>query len=216
MPSTYILGSDLTVNWPEVVDNGSPITTYYLIIRDHDGEYHTELEYCNGEDATIVSERSCTIPLTVFYIAPFNMVLGDHIYVKVTAINLYGASLESVPGDGAAIVFLPEAPLNLANNAALTTDTEIGLTWSAGVSDGGRPVEDYKVWYDQGTNIYTDLAVVVDDFYLAESLVPGNTYKFKIQSRNSVGYSPFSNEVSILAGEAPSTPEAPTTVSSAD
>lgn len=112
----------MTLNWPEVVTNGSPITSYYIVIRDHDGAYHTELEYCNGEDEAVITARSCTIPLTVFYTTPFNMVLGDHIYVKVTASNLYGASLESVPGDGAAVVFLPEAPLNLANNAAVTGD----------------------------------------------------------------------------------------------
>ena len=123
MPSTFIDGADLTIYWPEVVDNGSPITRYYILIRDHDGNYHTELEYCDGEDSTVVENRRCTIPLTVFYTTPFNMVLGDHIYAKITAINLYGWSLESVPGDGAAVVFLPEAPLNLANNAVNTTDS---------------------------------------------------------------------------------------------
>ena len=56
----------------------------------------------------------------------------------------------------------------------------------------------------------------VDTQYTATSLIPGQTYKFKVQSRNSVGFSPFSNEVSILAAQPPSTPEAPTTVSSAD
>ena len=53
---------------------------------------------------------------------------------------------------------------------------------------------------------------MTDTFYTAESLTPGNTYKFKVQSRNSVGYSPFSNEVSILAAQVPSTPEAPLTI----
>jgi hypothetical protein len=140
------------------------------------------------------------------------MILGDHIYVIITANNLYGASLESVPGDGAAIVFLPEAPLNLANNAAITSAVQIGLTWSEGISDGGKEVEDYRIWYDSGTNTYTELVTVTDTFYTAESLTPGNTYKFKVQSRNSVGYSPFSNEVSILAAQVPSTPEAPLTI----
>jgi hypothetical protein len=51
------------------------------------------------------------------------MVLGDHIYAKITAINTYGSSLESVPGDGAAVVFLPEAPLVVANDAAITSAT---------------------------------------------------------------------------------------------
>ena len=127
------------------------------------------------------------------------MILGDHIYAKITAINIYGSSLDSVPGDGAAVVFLPEAPINLANNAAITSATQIGLTWFEGISDGGKPVLDYRIWYDAGINSYTVLAVVTDTSYTATSLTPGTTYKFKVQSRNSVGYSPFSNVVSILA-----------------
>jgi hypothetical protein len=60
------------------------------------------------------------MPLTELYAFPFSMILGDHIFAKVLATNLYGSSLYSVPGDGAAIVYLPDAPLYLANNPATT------------------------------------------------------------------------------------------------
>lgn len=148
MPTTQVVGDQLVIAWNEVNANGSPITSYYILLRSHTGTYHTELEYCDGSDPTIVDTRTCTIPLSTFYSSPFDMVLGDHIYAKITAINLYGDSLESVPGDGAAVVFLPEAPLNLANNAAETTDVQISLLWEPGISDGGRPVLDFRIWYD--------------------------------------------------------------------
>lgn len=155
------------------------------------------------------------MPLTELYASPFSMILGDHIYATITANNLYGSSLSSVPGDGAAIVYLPDAPLYLANNPAQTNANQIGITWSPGISNGGRPILDYKIWYDQGTNSYTSFAVVTTTSYTLLSLTPGNTYKIKIQARNSVGYSSFSNEVSILASQVPSQPAAPqTTVSS--
>ena len=44
-------------------------------------------------------------------------------HVKITAINLYGNSLESIPGDGAAVIFLPAAPQNLANSPLITNAT---------------------------------------------------------------------------------------------
>jgi len=91
------------------------------------------------------------------------MVLGDQVYAKITAINLYGSSLASVPGDGAAVVFLPESPINFANNPVITAATRIGLTWKEGIKDGGRPVLDFKIWYDQGTSIYTTLVVVINE-----------------------------------------------------
>jgi len=58
--------------------------------------------------------------------------------------------MESVPGDGAAMVAPPDAPVNFANNPATTIATNIGLQWSPGLSDGGMPVIDHTVSYDQG------------------------------------------------------------------
>jgi hypothetical protein len=108
------------------------------------------------------------------------MVLGDHIYAIITAYNDYGDSFESVPGDGAAVVFLPDAPYNLANNAAVTSATTIGLIWTEGDSDGGMPILDYKIWFDQATNSYTVLTNVTTTSYTVTGLTPGNTYKFKV------------------------------------
>jgi hypothetical protein len=88
------------------------------------------------------------VPLSVLYNSPFDLVLGDHIYAKITAINSYGRSLESVPGDGSAMVQPPDAPVNFANNPAVTIATNIGLQWSHGLSDGGEDVIDHTVTYD--------------------------------------------------------------------
>jgi hypothetical protein len=74
--------------------------------------------------------------------------LGDHIYVKIQAVNSYGSSLESVPGDGAAMVQPPDAPVDFANNPAVTSATNVGLQWSHGMSDGGMTVIDHTVTYD--------------------------------------------------------------------
>jgi hypothetical protein len=108
------------------------------------------------------------------------MVLGDHIYAKIYAINSYGDSFASEPGDGAAVVFLPDAPINLANNAAITSATTVGLSWEDGISNGGRDILDYKVWYDQGTGSYTTLTTLTSKTYTAINLTPGSTYKFKV------------------------------------
>jgi len=42
-------------------------------------------------------------------------------------------------------------------------------------------------------------------------IISGQTYKFKVEARNEVGYSPESAELSILAATIPVTPEAPLT-----
>ena len=119
MPATVISGSDIFVNWTAPSSNGSPITSYIITFRDTLGNYNL-LDVCNGSLPLIASSLKCTVPLETMYVSPFNLILGDHIYAKIVAVNSYGQSLASIAGDGAAVVFKPDAPLNLANNPAVT------------------------------------------------------------------------------------------------
>ena len=69
----------------------------------------------------------------------------------------------------------------------------IGLTWSPGAFDGGSTVIDYRVSFDQSNNNYITLqAGVLTASYSATGLTGGSTYKFKIEARNTVGYSLYS------------------------
>jgi len=65
--------------------------------------------------------------------------------VKVVATNLYGDSTESSEGNGAVITTSPDAPVNLAENTSQRTKSTLGLTWSAGSSNGGASIIDYRI-----------------------------------------------------------------------
>jgi len=45
----------------------------------------------------------------------------------------------------------PDPPTSLQNNIAVTSGTQAGITWLDGDYDGGRPVLDYAVYYDNAT-----------------------------------------------------------------
>ena len=108
---------------------------------------------------------------------------------------------------------IPDTPLSLSNNAAVTAANVIGLTWTPGIYNGGASVLDYKISYDQGTNSYKTLVSgVVATSYTATLLTAGLTFKFKIQARNVIGLSVLSSEVSILCARIP---DAPTTLANA-
>jgi hypothetical protein len=47
--------------------------------------------------------------------------------------------------------------------------------------------------------------------YTATELTPGTYYEFKVESRNSYGYSVFSDVLTLLAAFKPEAPGAPTT-----
>jgi chitodextrinase len=52
---------------------------------------------------------------------------------------------------------------------------------------------------------------VASTTYTAEGLTPGTYYEFKVESRNSYGYSVFSEVLTLLAAYKPEAPGAPTT-----
>lgn len=90
----------------------------------------------------------------------------------------------------------------------MTDATRIGLQWLAGSSNGGSDVIDYRVWYALETEDYQVLeeSVLVNSYTTTSTLQAGNNYKFKVQSRNSVGYSADSIEAIITAASVPDVP----------
>ena len=53
---------------------------------------------------------------------PYLLVKGSSVYAKVIATNYYGDSEFSVSGNGAVILLVPDAPVNLTNDPTITTD----------------------------------------------------------------------------------------------
>jgi hypothetical protein len=60
-----------------------------------------------------MANTQCTIPKFTFRDSPFDLTWGSHIYVYVIAYNVYGDSAPSLVGNGAIILVVPDAPLNL-------------------------------------------------------------------------------------------------------
>jgi hypothetical protein len=84
-------------------------------------------------------------------------VLGNTIYAKVIAVNPYGDSASSPVGEGALIVLVPDAPVDLRNDPSITSAQVIGFDWTDGVSNGGESIIDYRITYDQSTGLFTTL-----------------------------------------------------------
>lgn len=139
------------------------------------------MNQCDGTDPTIVGTQTCTVTLADLQIEPFNLIEGDHVNVKVTATNYYGESPASVVGDGASIWVIPDAPIQLANNALITDADNIGLTWFTSPSDGGTPVLDYRIYYALEFDEYVllDTGILPTSYVTTVPLIDGERYKFK-------------------------------------
>lgn len=108
-----------------------------MFIQGNDGTYIEESAECDGTSAEVISNRVCLVSLSNLIISPYNMVLDESIWVKVVATNFYGDSEYSVPGNGAVIKLIPDAPVNLANDPAITNAFTIAMTWEDGPFNGG-------------------------------------------------------------------------------
>ncbi len=87
----------------------------------------------------------------------------------------------SEEGNGASVEFTPDAPYSLQRNDATTIAGTIGLTWVQGLSNGGSPVLDYSIIYDQATGVYVSLTTgVTVTSFVKSGLTVGSTYKFRV------------------------------------
>lgn len=71
---------------------------------EHDGVTYTEETVeCVGTNTDVVNNRECTISLQTLQAAPYSLLCGDSIWVKIISVNTYGESVISEAGNGAVI-----------------------------------------------------------------------------------------------------------------
>jgi hypothetical protein len=57
---------------------------------------------------------------------------------------------------------IPDPPLNLRDNLAVTSASKVGLLWQDGISNGGKLVTDYVVSSDQSIGEWVDMVYGVE------------------------------------------------------
>lgn len=79
--------------------------------------------------------------------SPYSLEEGANVIAKVVASNIKGDSVKSNEGITltANVITIPDAPINLVEVLEKRSYTQLALSWSAGASDGGSIVIDYRV-----------------------------------------------------------------------
>ncbi len=87
------------ITWTAPTDGGATITAYLVkIYIPSTVTWQVETVNCDGSNLSIVSAKTCTIPLTVLKAAPFSLTVGDLIQASIYAINAAGTGPGSDPG----------------------------------------------------------------------------------------------------------------------
>lgn len=103
---------------------------------------------------------------------------------------------------------MPDAPANLRNNQIITDAGVIGILWDEGVANGATPVIDYRLQYrlDSSSTWLTLASFYKSTSYTLTGIANDSNYRFRVQSRNKVGFSAYSSEVVVKAARLPETP----------
>lgn len=167
-----------------------------------------------------VLPRTCTVPLETLVSAPYNLLSGEGVWARIVCGNVLGNSMASNAGNDAIIPRPADSCLNLNMIARNTNSIQFG--WTDGISNGGAPIECYKITYQQIAGVDSGLfdEVMTDEYcigsfnsvvtnnvrqYTASGLTNGGLYRFNVFSQNVAGDS-LPCTIELMACVAPSSP----------
>lgn len=120
---TSIDGSNVLISWTPNYNGGSEVLSYTVEILASDGTYIVDETGCKGDEAYILANRECYLPVTTLRSDPWFLDWGDSVFARVKVTNVVGNTAYSVVGNGALISSIPDAPFNLANNLLISSKT---------------------------------------------------------------------------------------------
>ena len=88
------------------------------------------------------------------YITTVSLQGNRYYQFKVLSRNSFGFSTSFSNIVNILTAILPDSPVNLANNVAVTASGTIGLTWAPGIYNGGSPIIDYRISYHNFIHCY--------------------------------------------------------------
>jgi len=192
----------VTLSWTAPAsDGGSALTRY----RVYDG---TTAGFQDGTAATTSTGTSATVT---------RLTDGTTYYFRVAAVNAVGEGPASA--EASAVVPAVTSSGSPRSSASLTTseftaptgltaaagDTQVHLSWTAPVSDGGSPVTSYNVYRATVPGFQSSALVTSTTGTSATvtGLINGVTYYFRVAAVNAAGNeSPYSAEVPASPGQA--------------
>jgi hypothetical protein len=192
---------------PSLENNGAALTQHALYIDG--GSLASSFTLVTGYDG-----QADTYTVTT---AGEGILAGERYRFISTASNEHGESASS-PEVRAAVGQLPATPAKLTRSPALSTRTQLAVTWAV-APDTEIPITGYALEWDngEGDGVYYEIwngrgRPEVLSFSLAA--VTGTKYSFRHRAFNYNGESDYSEVLETYACESPSPPGRPTWVTS--
>ena len=79
-------------------------------MKEADGDFSEQTTYCEGDTSSIITNRYCTVPMSVLRAEPYLLTLGNLVKAKVTAKNERGSGTQSDENEDAKAVAVQTEP----------------------------------------------------------------------------------------------------------
>ena len=210
-------------SWVAPDDGKSAITAYTLEIAYGSGpSWSTETVSCDASSSTVMTAKSCVVPMATLRAAPFSMVYGTVVQARARAYNAYGWGDWSDPA-GTITVRTPPLQVSAPVRAVGTPPSVLKLTWTpltTAAERGGAAITSYAVEWDAGTGSWTYLqgyttADLSTSVTIITGVTPGGTYQVRVSASNTYGFGPASPATAITAAQEPAQVTQPSMASTA-
>jgi fibronectin type 3 domain-containing protein len=172
-PSAVALNGSVELHWWPPSSPGAATIGYYAVQQSATG---------TSGWTTITS------PTTLGYIVP-GLTNGTKYYFRILAHNNLGWSPASI-----VISATPRTtPSALQSPTATPGNGTVTLTWKAPTSNGGAPINHYRIQTQAQPNGPWTVATTSNLSYTAKGLTNGTNYLFRIDAHNAAGWSPSSD-----------------------
>ncbi|MEK7409808.1 MAG: fibronectin type III domain-containing protein, partial [Actinomycetota bacterium] len=186
--------AQVSLIWTAPVSNGGSAITDYVVQSSPDGTTYT----------TFADGTSTTTSATVT-----GLTNGTAYTFRVAAVNVAGTGNYSTVSASVTPATVPGAPTSVVGTPG---NTQVSLTWTAPVSNGGSAITDYVVESSPDGTTWTTFADGVSATAAATvtGLTNGTAYTFRVAATNVVGTSATSTVSSAVTPR--TVPGAPTSV----
>ena len=78
------------ISWTAPLNNGNAITGYKIEILSSSSTWNEDLSNCNGLIPSVISSKSCIIPMSTLIVSPHSLSFDALVQVRVSAANIIG------------------------------------------------------------------------------------------------------------------------------
>lgn len=85
-PTTSVSSGSIYVDitWSYPTDNNFAVDKYLIqILLDDGSTWYEDTTYCDGSDATVISDMKCSIPMSILRSSTYGLDYGDSVVAKV-------------------------------------------------------------------------------------------------------------------------------------